>query len=105
MFKRSLDNCHQMNYDYNSVGKERCWSEREDYYNCIYRGKERRFMTIFAHYNKQDGAERNFVKFKHEWEKKYSSLDGGDIAERAKIIKAEYEADGLRGAKYFGDLD
>eukprot|EP01062_Namystynia_karyoxenos_P019831 TRINITY_DN17487_c0_g1_i1.p1 TRINITY_DN17487_c0_g1~~TRINITY_DN17487_c0_g1_i1.p1 ORF type:complete len:172 (+),score=63.52 TRINITY_DN17487_c0_g1_i1:117-632(+) len=105
LFKRSYENCIMNNYDFSSSGKERCWNEREDLFNCHIRGKELRFQAIFGNMLRTENGERAFVKHHHEWERKYANLDGGDWAERAKIIKAEYEAEGLRGPKYFGDLD
>eukprot|EP01059_Diplonema_ambulator_P023320 TRINITY_DN38757_c0_g1_i1.p1 TRINITY_DN38757_c0_g1~~TRINITY_DN38757_c0_g1_i1.p1 ORF type:complete len:166 (+),score=11.60 TRINITY_DN38757_c0_g1_i1:42-539(+) len=104
MFKRSWDFCLEAEYTYDS-NKNRCQMEREDMLNCLYHGKESRFLTIWGRYHLSEEGERTYAKFMNKWEKTRYDEDHGDYLERAATIKKMYEERGLQGPKWQGNLD
>eukprot|EP01064_Diplonema_japonicum_P031715 TRINITY_DN5750_c1_g1_i1.p1 TRINITY_DN5750_c1_g1~~TRINITY_DN5750_c1_g1_i1.p1 ORF type:complete len:180 (+),score=10.95 TRINITY_DN5750_c1_g1_i1:45-542(+) len=104
LFKRSLDFCAEAEYTYDS-DKNRCVDEREDHLNCLYRGKEHRFQTIWGTVHSKEAGERTFVKFQNNWEKSRYDEDHGDYLERAMNIKNMYESKGLQGPKWQGGVE
>eukprot|EP01061_Rhynchopus_euleeides_P041234 TRINITY_DN714_c0_g1_i19.p1 TRINITY_DN714_c0_g1~~TRINITY_DN714_c0_g1_i19.p1 ORF type:complete len:184 (+),score=44.62 TRINITY_DN714_c0_g1_i19:56-553(+) len=104
MFHRAKELCYAQDYTHDS-SKNKCRDEREDYLNCIYRGKQQRFMLFFGEYLSREDGERNYVKHMSNWEKTRYDEDQGDVLQRALNVQKIYHDKGLKGPKWQGNHD